>query len=65
MKKRWSSTHIIVCLVQTVCGTPYFIAPEILEEGHETYGAEVDVWSLGVIIYFMLCGYAFLPRTPL
>jgi len=43
--------------LQTVCGTPYFIAPEILDEEHKTYGAEVDVWSLGVILYFMLCGF--------
>lgn len=30
--------------LQTMCGTPYFIAPEILNEEHSTYGAKVDVW---------------------
>jgi polo-like kinase 1 len=39
---------------KTTCGTPNFIAPEVLEEkGH---GLEVDVWSIGCIIFTLLVG---------
>ena len=43
------------------CGTPYYIAPEILDVGlHKTrphYGETVDLWSAGVIAYLLLSGY--------
>lgn len=40
---------------RTVCGTPNYIAPEILE-GKTGHSYEVDVWSLGVIIYTLIVG---------
>jgi len=40
---------------KTACGTPAFVAPEVLRQ--ELYGTEVDMWSLGTILYIMLCGY--------
>ncbi|KAJ3608987.1 hypothetical protein NHX12_023515 [Muraenolepis orangiensis] len=39
----------------TVCGTPTYVAPEILSE--IGYGLSVDVWALGVILYILLCGF--------
>jgi calcium/calmodulin-dependent protein kinase I len=42
-------------LLETACGTPGYVAPEILKGG--TYGKEVDIWSLGVITFILLCGY--------
>lgn len=40
---------------RTVCGTPNYIAPEVLE-GKAGHSFEVDIWSLGVIIYTLLIG---------
>ena len=42
-------------VIKEQCGTPAYIAPEIIsEEGYK--GFAVDVWSLGVLLYAMLCG---------
>ena len=40
---------------RTICGTPNYIAPEVLE-GKSGHSYEVDIWSLGVIIYTLIIG---------
>lgn len=40
--------------LKTDCGTSWFMAPEILD--NKPYGNEVDMWSLGVILYILLSG---------
>mmetsp|Transcript_17745 Transcript_17745/g.38338 ORF Transcript_17745/g.38338 Transcript_17745/m.38338 type:complete len:375 (+) Transcript_17745:843-1967(+) len=41
--------------LDTMCGTPGYVAPEILRK--ERYGTKVDMWSMGVIVFIMLGGY--------
>ncbi|XP_078040999.1 ovarian-specific serine/threonine-protein kinase Lok [Augochlora pura] len=44
-------------MMKTFCGTPMYVAPEILSNiGRGSYTNQVDVWSLGVILYACLSG---------
>jgi len=43
-------------LMKTACGTPGYVAPEILaNKGYDN--TAVDMWSVGVILYILLCGF--------
>ncbi|KAF7303808.1 Serine/threonine-protein kinase MARK2 [Mycena indigotica] len=41
--------------LETFCGTTGYAAPEMLQ-GHKYLGPEVDIWSLGIILYCLLTG---------
>ena len=43
-------------LLKTACGSPCYAAPEMIA-GKRYHGSRVDVWSCGVVLFAMLCGY--------
>ena len=43
--------HLVTC-----CGSPAYAAPELVA-GKSYLGAEADLWSMGVLLYALLCGF--------
>lgn len=43
-------------LLKTACGSPCYAAPEMIA-GQKYYGLKSDLWSAGVVLYAMLCGF--------
>lgn len=58
LSARYQYTGSAVKRMTTLCGTPYYLAPEVLNqgEGGSGYTNAVDEWSLGVITYMLLSG---------
>eukprot|EP00124_Ichthyophonus_hoferi_P002027 Ihof_evm11s124 gene=Ihof_evmTU11s124 len=51
----FSNTYKPNSLLDTFCGSPFYAAPEMVG-GRKYLGPEVDMWSIGVILYTLLCG---------
>ena len=44
--------------LKTICGSAHYVAPEILDPSIPGYDQRADVWSMGIVSYVLLGGYA-------
>lgn len=51
----FSNFYSVTQQLATWCGSPPYAAPEVFE-GKKYVGPEIDVWSLGVVLYVLVCG---------
>lgn len=51
-----SNTYKAGETLKTACGSPCYAAPEMIA-GKRYLGSNVDIWSCGVILFAMICGY--------
>jgi len=51
-----SNTYKASQLLKTACGSPCYAAPEMIA-GKRYHGSNVDIWSTGVILFALVCGY--------
>ena len=51
-----SNRYINNELLLTACGSPCYAAPEMVA-GKKYFGPMVDIWSSGIVLYAMICGY--------
>jgi 5'-AMP-activated protein kinase catalytic alpha subunit len=51
-----SNTYKNGQLLKTACGSPCYAAPEMIA-GKRYHGSNVDIWSTGVIMFALVCGY--------
>ena len=42
--------------MKTACGSPCYAAPEMIA-GKKYHGLGTDIWSTGIILYAMICGF--------
>jgi len=53
--RKTKALYFFIFIKRTPCGTPGYVAPEIIRA--TKYKKSVDMWSLGVCMYTMLCGF--------